>query len=1460
MKRDIAIIGISGKFPKSNNVQEFWKNLVDEKELVHFFNDEELISRGIDAKKLNVSSFVKAASFIDTYNTFDYSFLKYTPDEAKLMNPQTRMMHQLVWEAMEDAGCNLDTYNKKTGIFLGANRDLNWSVYASLADAGSVDAMTKAKITNPNFMASLIAYKLNLRGPCYFIDTACSTSLSTTHLACRSLLLNECGTAIVGGVRLLSHYDNGYIYQEGTIVSKDGHVRSFDAESSGTIFCDGAGIVVLKKLEEAIKDNDHIYAVIKSSVMNNDGNSKGGYTMPSVSGQTECIKLAHKIATVQPSDITYVEAHGTATKIGDPIEIESLNKAFNNDTSHKCAIGTVKSNVGHADEAAGILGLIKTTLSLKYKTLPASLHYTKANPSINFAGGPFYVNTTTSPWNRIDNKPLTAGISSFGIGGTNIHLVLQETPIGLKKTIQAEASYQIRYSADSISSLENYQEALLKHIEENPIVDLAALAYTLQTGRKQFGLFKTFEVTNKEELISKLSDTSIKIKGVKEKQDLVFMFSGQGSQYVEMGKFLYEHFTSFRTIMNDGFEKLQKINGIDYKPILFGKEDSDKINETIYTQPILFLFEYTLAKFLMELGLKPTAMIGHSLGEYVAATISEVFTLEDVLRVLCKSAELMDTVEKGAMLSISANIDALDQELVANVSVATINSPQSFVVSGTEEEIQKVAAILVAQGIQHIKLKTSHAFHSKMMEVIVTDFETELNTITLQAPKTPFVSSNTGVYITDSEATSPAYWAKQIVNTVEFKKGIEFLQQQKNGLFLEIGPGRTLVTFFNQCNETGDKNVAINTIRHPREKINERTHFFNLLGEIWRNKFDINWNVFYQENIPTKTSLPTYCFDTYDFPTKVSIDEFIKKQNIDLGNGNKTGTLQVPVWKQEIKIYKATEGIQHKTYLFFCDENVISKQLTVELSLKDVNVITIKKGTEFKQLSANNYELNLEKKESFEQLKNAFSDSSVYFEKVIFCWGNSTDASVFEKEDFTEYNNQFLVVLEFIRVFEINALDNDCHFVLITDTNVQVTGVDEIGGTNGHTSILFRVLVQEAISVRASHIDLDFNRNVDIQQLNKEIHQEADYYAVAYRNGKRWIPTYEVLPEEIEYENQAFGNEGVYLVTGDLGTVEFELIQHLKETYNSNFYLIGKNIFEEYNLGKIKALQASNKGSFTFAEGDVSNLESLKLLIVKIEQEVGGIKGIIHSARVQSRDHFLVSSTSNNSIHNHYAVKVGGLLNLYKIFKNKELEFIKIFSSLSAKLGGVTFGAYATSNALLDEVAIGLFADKTHLSVFDFDKLGEAEDQISTTDIIQNFEKSFAYTGTNHFIISRRNLNLFEDRAIQNEEKQEERFELNRTQLDTQFVAAQTPTEGHIVNLFENLFGQDGIGIEDDFFALGGDSLKGISLVNKINKEFSIKLSLTDFFNTATVTELASLIDNRKWLAEKPTTKNELFI
>jgi phthiocerol/phenolphthiocerol synthesis type-I polyketide synthase E len=424
-KKDIAIIGMSGRFPQSEDLQEFWNNLVAGKELVYHYTQEELRALGVEEKRVRDPNYIRSSSQISHAENFDYSFFGYTKGEAELMDPQIRLMHQQVWWALEDAACIPDEYTGKIGVYLSASDNLNWRAHAMMHPNNEVGPFMSRRFADKSFISTMVAYNLNLRGPSFYTDTACSSSLTAVHFACRSLLMKECSIALAGGATLITSMDKGYWYEEGMIASKDGHCRAFDKDATGTLFGEGLGVVVLKRLEEAIQDRDHIYAVIRSTAVNNDGKRKVGYTAPSVNGQAECITLAHKVAGIEPGSVSYIEAHGTGTKIGDAIEIEALNKAFNYDTQHRCAIGTVKSNLGHLDAVAGVAGLIKTALSLKNRMLPPSINFNTPHPDISFGAGPFYVNNELKPWERKAGQELRAGVSSFGIGGTNAHAILE---------------------------------------------------------------------------------------------------------------------------------------------------------------------------------------------------------------------------------------------------------------------------------------------------------------------------------------------------------------------------------------------------------------------------------------------------------------------------------------------------------------------------------------------------------------------------------------------------------------------------------------------------------------------------------------------------------------------------------------------------------------------------------------------------------------------------------------------------------------------------------------------------------------------------------------------------------------------------------------------------------------------------------------------------------------------------
>lgn len=1485
MKRDIAIIGISGKFPKSNTIKEFWNNLVNEKELVHFFTDKELEEKGVSEKKLNNPDYVKASSFINSPNEFDYPFFKYTLDEAKVMNPQTRILHQLVWKALEDAGCNIEEYNKKIGIFVGANNDLNWSLYSALSKNSNVDDLTKSKLSNPNFMASLISYKLNLRGPCYFLDTACSTSLSAAHLACRSLLLNECGTAVVGGIRVLSYEDNGYLYQEGSIESKDGHIRSFDANSSGTIGADGAGVVILKRLEDAIKEKDNIYAVIKGSAINNDGSSKGGYTMPSIDGQSECIKVAQKIAGVHPTDITYMETHGTGTKIGDLIEIESLNIAFNHDTTHKCAIGTVKSNMGHADEAAGIIGLIKTALAIRHKVIPASLHYKKPNPAIDFSGGPFFVNTKSKKWETTDNKPLMAGINSLGIGGTNVHMILGEPPL-IEKSSENKKYQLIRISANSIDSLEKYEFELLSFLNKEKGTSFSNLAYTLQKGRKQFNYKKYFVAQNTEQLIGKLKNNDLKVHDLNPKNSIVFMFSGQGSQYFNMGYKLYNEHKFFRQILDEGFDYLFKLTGINYTQALFGEKDIlQKINHTEYTQPILFLFEYAMSQLLINLGIKPDYLIGHSLGEYVAACISEVFTLEDALKLICKRAELMTIIEEGAMLSIGTSYEKIDKSLISNASVAAINSPNTFVLSGSKKEITQIKNQLDTNKISFVELKTSHAFHSEMMKDMLDDFEAELKMVKFSKPKIPFISNITGELILGEDAISIAYWKKHIIETVNFKKGIEKLISFDNTMFIEIGPGNTLTTFYKQCQNLKLNNSVFNTIRHPKEEVCDVEHFLNFLGFLWCNGFDISWEKYYEEQTPQKISIPTYVFDSYDLPAKVSVQEKLETENlINPAQKEISDSFYMPSWKYNQQYKKNFDLIKGNDYLLFSDESSLSKLLKDRLLKSNKNVIEVLASDGFASINNNQFKINPNESEDYQLLKTKLDEVKFSYDYIIYGWElnkqNQTPSNT--NLGYKEHTKTLENILRIIKSFNFYDSDITKKFVFISDKNCQVTGRDKVTVLNSHINTLLCTLAQECSNIYSCNIDLDLeelNPNL-IEKVFSELENIEKHYKVAYRNGRRWIPYLESVKPNKDQYNPLIKSKGVYLITGGLDYTEYVLACYLLKKYQANIIIFGVDGLNNYNSNlnssrlekRMSQLEIKKQrledlkrmpGNMIYSECDVSDYNCFLSEVKNIENKYGEIKGVIHTARNTSVEGIMtVDSITSEAIEKHFTPRVGGIINICKIFKNRKVDFVKIISSLSSFLGGIAYGTYASASTLMDDFVLSKNDELSNWSIINLDRILEDSDKfINGKELLEVFEKSFSsFSEFNQLVVSKRNIELKQSFIHQNNTQVKQNASLNRTNLKSDFKSAKTPTEKELLSLFEDLFGIQGIGIEDDFFDLGGDSLKGMMLINKIDKVLSIKLSISDIFSNTSIATISYLIDEKKWLSEDKKLINELII
>jgi phthiocerol/phenolphthiocerol synthesis type-I polyketide synthase E len=912
-KKDIAIIGMAGKFPKSPNKEIFWERIMNGEVLSQFYTNEELAELGVEQRILEDKSFVKVDGLLENSESFDYSFFGYTKNEASLMDPQIRILHEQVWLALEDANCT-ESFKKKIGLFLSASDNFNWRAYSMVAKNEGVNPFLLGKISDKNFISSLISYSLNLKGPSYYLDTACSSSLVSVHLACRALLMKECSVAIAGGISVRSTTGKGYFYQEGMISSKDGYCKAFDAESSGTIGGEGAGVVVLKRLEDALNDNDHIYSVIKASAVNNDGRRKVGYAAPSITGQSECVKMAHKIAGISANQVSYIEAHGTGTKLGDSIEIEALNKAFDYDTEHKCAIGSVKTNMGHLDAAAGIAGLIKTTLAIKNELIPASLHYNRPNPEVNFESGPFYVNTKLKKWINDGEKPLYAGVSSFGIGGTNAHVILEEFLKSKRKTKTSSRPYQLLlYSAKTSSAKERFRKKLHTFISRNTEIHFPNLCYSLSVGRKSFRYRDFIVCRENNEAVRQLCNkggNTFPENNENRNKNVVFMFSGQGSQYFEMAKEIYEEEGYFRSVMDEGFQILLDKTGEDYSEIIGYKNsefvDQNAINNTRYTQPLLFLIEYAFARLLLHWGISPNRMIGHSLGEYVAACISGVFSFKDGVSLVVKRAQLMCEVSEGTMVAVGAPANIVRDFLSTDLSVAAINTINSCVVSGNHKSMSALMDVLSKKEVVYSKLKTSHAFHSQMMNDVVGEFEKELSGIKLSSPKIPFISNLSGKEILTEEAISWEYWKRHLIETVNFSDGLTGLLKYGNSIFIEVGPGKTLSTFLKQHKDYNSNSISISVLRHAKEKSDDNQILTNALGQLWCHGIDIDWGTYYENDTRSKISAPSYSFEKTDLPVRVDPfkDLAATQQSHEgmLDSNKKNGTNE---WNEKIHIERS---------------------------------------------------------------------------------------------------------------------------------------------------------------------------------------------------------------------------------------------------------------------------------------------------------------------------------------------------------------------------------------------------------------------------------------------------------------------------------------------------------------------------------------------------------------------------
>jgi non-ribosomal peptide synthase protein (TIGR01720 family) len=1335
----IAIIGMAARFPGAGNVAEFWSNLCQGVDSVTLLSEEWLATSGAPVP-VDQSNYVRATRGLEGFDLFDAEFFKIMPQEAEIMDPEHRIFLESAWEALEDAGHDPATYKGAIGVLGGAaaNSHMLGVIAPNLGQVmSSVGDMAMLLSTHSNYLTTRISYKLNLTGPSLDVQTACSTSLVATHLACQCLLTYQCDMALVGGVSILTFMRNGYWRVEGDIRSPDGRCRPFDAKSNGTMFGDGAGVVVLKRLSDALTDGDHIYALIRGSAVNNDGSLKAGFTAPSVAGQARVLGMAYGAAGVSPETVSYIEAHGTGTEMGDPIEIEALTRAFRAYTNKKqfCAIGSVKGNVGHTDVTSGVTSLIKTALALKHGVLPPSINYETPNPRIDFANSPFYVNAELREW-KTDGQPRRAGVSSFGMGGTNVHAVLEEAP-RIEPSSESRRWQVLVLSARSKAALERAADNLAAHLETHPELNLADVAYTLHVGRRAFEKRSAIVCQTVEEGIRALrgrdSGRVLNEVEVRSGRPVAFMFSGQGSQYVGMGQGLYEQEKVFREQVDICAERLKPHLGLDLRNILYPAEADTKkaatqLEQTALTQPALFVIEYALAQLWMAWGVKPAAMIGHSIGEYVAACLAGVSSLEDALTLVAARGRLMQGIPAGAMLAVPLSEEEVQSYLDNSASVAVTNGPSRCVVAGLEESIAALERRLADEEIASRRLHTSHAFHSAMMEPILRPFEEQVRQVQLSKPAIPYISNVTGTWITAEEATDPAYWSRHLRQTVRFSEGVSTLAGRAELVLLEVGPGNTLQKLTQQHPGRARGQATVASMQHAQEAGDDEEVLLRALGHLWMIGVTVDWRAFYGDERRLRVSLPTYPFERQRFWLEVgeavaSAPASLAKQP-DLANW-----FYIPSWKCAMPPVRQPRETQRRWLLFGAGDS-LSAKLGQALQAQGDEVVTVMAGEQF-TTNGHVYTVRPGRRDDYDALWSAIGKQDQIPNDIVHLWNVPPIDE--ESASFTEetLDRSFYSLLFLAQAVGERDLGKELRLVVVSSGAQKVTSGEAIQPERAVVAGVCKAIPKQMPDLTCRSVDVvrpEAGSRAEarlIEQLVAELEAGAQDEVVAYRGYDRWVQTYEATPlaEANEAMDQQLREGGVYLVTGGLGGIGLTLAKHLARAVRAKLVLTSRSPLPEpaewrqrlathdprdrtsLRIRAVQSLEAAG-AEVLVVQADVADREQMEAAVRAACERFGTIHGVIHAAGVTPRG--LIQQKTRDSAAEVLSPKVQGTRVLEAALRGMPLDFIVLCSSLAAVTGGYGAADYCAANAFMDAFAhVCSERGDTAMVSIDWDEWGE---------------------------------------------------------------------------------------------------------------------------------------------------------
>jgi acyl transferase domain-containing protein/acyl carrier protein len=1344
---DIAIIGLNGRFPGAEDVSRFWQNLRDGVESITFFSAEEDESLEGDRPALNSPQYVRAAPMLEKdIGLFDNTFFGFSPREAEIMDPQQRLFLESAWEVLESAGYDTETYKGRIGVYAGVSFSTYLMFYLSLprGRVGLMENMHRVIRNDKDYLATTVSYKLNLKGPSVTVQTACSTALVAVHFACQSLLNHECDLALAGAVRIVLPQKSGYMFYPDGILSPDGHCRAFDADAQGTIFGNGLGVVALKRLPDAVAEGDCIHAVIKGSAINNDGSTKVGFTAPGFEGQREVISETLSMAAVPAETITYIETHGTGTPLGDPIEIAALTAAFREFTAKKqfCAIGSVKTNIGHLEEAAGIASLIKTIMALKHRLLPPSLHFVQPNPRIDFGNSPFYVNTALSEW-KTNGAPRRAGISSFGIGGTNAHVVLEEAP-DQRPSGPSRPWQLLLLSAKTASALKEMTSNLAGHLEANPDLSLPDVAYTLQVGRRAFPHRRVFLAQSAGDAATALMTLDAHraftaVEGIVNRP-VAFMFPGQGAQYPNMGRALYENEPVFRSCVDRCSELLASHLHLDLRRLLYpapeqSEQGGKELNQTAIAQPALFVIEYALAQLWMSWGVQPVAMIGHSIGEYVAACLADVFSLEDALRLVAARGRLMQKQPAGAMIAVNLSEPDTRAILGSSLSLAAVNAPQLCVVSGPADSVGLLEQLLAARDVGYRRLHTSHAFHSAMMEPAIEPFEVELRKVTLRPPRIPFVSNVTAQWITAAQATDFRYWADHLRQPVWFGDGVRVLLEDSNRALLEVGPGQTLAGLARQQFREEER-VILSSTPHPQQQQSEVFVLLTTLARLWLRGVHVDWPAYSAHERRYRVPLPSYPFERRrywidwggqpDAPSPAA-DLFgqrtaspARKTQEPLGKlPDVADWFYRPVWKDAAIPTASAAGERTGSWLAFTDTSELSRQLVERMREKGNDVITVLAGDRFQRFDNHTYTIDPRRREDYAALLEDVRGRQKLPLAIAHLWNVSQRKDAASRFDESEQYLGFYSLLFLTQAIAKRDMEDSVYLGVVTSQMQRVREEDTVYPSRATVLGPCLVIPLEYPKMRCCSVDIEASDSaVDSAMLDEllvELDAKGPDPIVAYRRKRRWVPTFDRIRLDRPAEaSSGFRKNGVYLITGGLGGLGLAVAEYLARTVQAKLVLIGRSPLpvrsdweqwlaahdaDDGTSQRIRTVQNLEKhgAEVLMAQADVADSQQMQEAIDQATRQFGTLHGVIHAAGVLHDG--LIEHKTYDAAAGVLAPKVGGGLVLDALLRDAKLDFMAFFSSISAVTGRLGQVDYVAANAFLDALATSRMAAQDRLTV-----------------------------------------------------------------------------------------------------------------------------------------------------------------